>query len=57
MMSEVDDHRKMVEEMLATEDRGFTDRQIEILDSLFSQDYPYTDKQQTLIENIYKQKM
>jgi len=41
------EHRKMVREMLATDDCGFSDRQIEILDSLNNQDYSFTESLRT----------
>jgi len=49
--------RKMVQEMLDTEDRGFTSRQIDILDSLYEWEKPYSEKQKQLIISMYSEKM
>ncbi|KKL76531.1 hypothetical protein LCGC14_2043960 [marine sediment metagenome] len=51
------EYQKMVKEMLAEENKGFSDWEIDFLDSLNTQTYSFTVKQKQVIEKIYKKKM
>lgn len=48
--------RKMVQEMLNAEDKGFSDWEIEFLDSMLTKD-SYSQKMADKIEQIYRKKM
>jgi len=50
------EYREMVREMLATEDKGFNNWEIEFLDDMFKRT-TYTPKQAAKIEQIYEKKM
>ncbi len=49
--------RNMVQEMLNTEDKGFSDWEIEFLDDMLKWSGAYRPKQADRIELIYKKKM
>jgi len=49
--------RKMVLEMLETEDRGFTDWEIEFLDNMNVWKGDYSERQANMIEKIYEKRM
>jgi hypothetical protein len=48
--------RKMVQEMLNAEGKGFSDWEIEFLDSMLTKD-SYSEKMADKIEQIYRKKM
>ena len=50
------EYRKMVKEMLDTEDKGFNNWEIEFLDDMFKR-RTYTVKQMKKIDQIYDSKM
>lgn len=49
--------RGMVREMLDAEDKGFSDGEIDFLESLHRWSRTYTPAQRDAIENIYKRRM
>ena len=51
------EYRKMVEEMLEEERAGFSNWEMEFLDSVYAWTGHYTEKQQGMIEKMYKAKM
>ena len=51
------DLRNMVKEMLDTEDAGFSEWEINFLDSTWNWTGHYTEKQQEKIEKMYEEKM
>lgn len=55
-MSEYEEYRKMVKEMLDSDDKGFTDWEISFLESTYKQT-KYSEKQINVIEKIYRSKM
>lgn len=57
MTNETKELRDMVSEMLAEADAGFSDWEIEFLDSVWKWTGEYTEKQQDTIEKIYDAKM
>lgn len=55
-MSKYNELRKMVQEMLDADDKGFNDWEIGFLDDMLKRDF-YTQPMQDKIEQIYKKKM
>lgn len=55
-MTEDIEYRKMIKEMLDTEDAGFTTWEIEFLDDNYKKT-SYSPKVKAIIEKLYKQKM
>ena len=51
------EQRNMVKEMLDADDAGFSEWEMEFLDSVWKWSGHYTEKQQARIEKIYKAKM